>query len=65
VECIGCADRSAYDLSKHGEETKQRLVAERKLPAPKTIQVTGKYNVFIRINIWFNLGAIFYRIGNG
>lgn len=40
VECIGCADRSAYDLSKHGEETKQRLVAERKLPAPKTIQVT-------------------------
>ncbi|XP_050525215.1 glycine--tRNA ligase [Daktulosphaira vitifoliae] len=39
VECIGCADRSAYDLSRHGEETKQRLVAERKLPAPKNIQV--------------------------
>lgn len=51
MECIGCADRSAYDLTKHGEETKQRLVAERKLPAPKIIQVTGKYyfykNIFI------------------
>jgi len=65
VECIGCADRSAYDLSKHGEETKQRLVAERKLPAPKTIQVTGKYFFFNKINFWFNLEAMFYRIRNG
>jgi len=47
VECIGCADRSAYDLTKHGEETKQRLVAERKLPAPKIIQVTGSIMVFL------------------
>ncbi|KZS14907.1 Glycine--tRNA ligase [Daphnia magna] len=39
VECVGCADRSAYDLSQHTKSTGVRLVAEKKLPEPKTIDV--------------------------
>lgn len=40
IECVGCADRSAYDLTQHTKATGVRLVAEKKLPAPKTIEVT-------------------------
>lgn len=41
VECVGCADRSAYDLSQHTKATSINLVAEKKLPEPKTVQITG------------------------
>lgn len=34
---MGCADRSAYDLSQHTLATKVRLVAEKKLAEPKTV----------------------------
>ncbi|XP_075211804.1 glycine--tRNA ligase [Lycorma delicatula] len=40
VECVGCADRSAYDLSQHSKATNVRLAAEKRLPVPKTVQVT-------------------------
>lgn len=40
VECVGCADRSAYDLTQHTNATGVKLVAEKKLPAPKTVEVT-------------------------
>ncbi|XP_013105242.1 glycine--tRNA ligase [Stomoxys calcitrans] len=40
VECVGCADRSAYDLGQHMAATGVRLVAEKRLPAPKTIEVS-------------------------
>ena len=40
IECVGCADRSAYDLNQHTNATGVRLAAEKKLPAPKTIEVT-------------------------
>ena len=39
MECVGCADRSAYDLSQHTKATGVRLVAEKKLAEPKTIDV--------------------------
>ncbi|XP_038044765.1 glycine--tRNA ligase-like [Patiria miniata] len=39
VECVGCADRSCYDLSCHTKATKVPLVAEKKLPEPKIIDV--------------------------
>lgn len=39
VECVGCADRSAYDLTQHTKATGIRLAAEKKLPAPKQIEV--------------------------
>jgi len=40
VECVGCADRSAYDLNQHSAATGVRLCAEKKLPAPVTKDVT-------------------------
>nr|XP_012230165.1 PREDICTED: glycine--tRNA ligase [Linepithema humile] len=39
IECVGCADRSAYDLTQHTKATGVKLVAEKKLPAPKTVDV--------------------------
>lgn len=37
---MGCADRSAFDLSQHTKATGVRLVAEKRLPTPKTISLT-------------------------
>ncbi|BFY98186.1 hypothetical protein BsWGS_01226 [Bradybaena similaris] len=34
VECVGCADRSCYDLTQHAKATNVKLVAEKPLPAP-------------------------------
>ncbi|CAG9767523.1 unnamed protein product [Ceutorhynchus assimilis] len=39
VECVGCADRSAYDLTQHTQATGVRLAAEKKLENPKIIDV--------------------------
>ena len=39
VECVGCADRSAFDLSNHAKATGVSLTAEKKLSEPKTIDV--------------------------
>lgn len=39
IECVGCADRSAYDLTQHTQATGIRLVAEKKLAEPKTFNV--------------------------
>ncbi|CAL8135036.1 unnamed protein product [Orchesella dallaii] len=38
VECVGCADRSAFDLNQHTKATNVKLVAEKRLPAPKKIE---------------------------
>lgn len=34
IECVGCADRSCYDLTQHQLATGVRLVAEKPLPEP-------------------------------
>ncbi|KAF5290930.1 hypothetical protein FQA39_LY14536 [Lamprigera yunnana] len=39
IECVGCADRSAYDLTQHSKATGIRLAAEKKLSAPKVVDV--------------------------
>ncbi|GBP08253.1 Glycine--tRNA ligase [Eumeta japonica] len=39
IECVGCADRSAYDLTQHTRATGVKLAAEKKLPAPKQVEV--------------------------
>ncbi|XP_003700775.2 glycine--tRNA ligase [Megachile rotundata] len=39
IECVGCADRSAYDLTQHTKATGVKLVAEKKLSAPKNVDV--------------------------
>ncbi|XP_076460990.1 glycine--tRNA ligase-like [Babylonia areolata] len=39
IECVGCADRSCFDLTQHTKTTNVKLVAERKLPEPRTVDV--------------------------
>ncbi|XP_015598508.1 glycine--tRNA ligase [Cephus cinctus] len=40
IECVGCADRSAYDLTQHTKATGVKLAAEKKLAEPKVVDVT-------------------------
>lgn len=42
IECVGCADRSAYDLSVHAARTNEKLVVRKPLPEPVTVE---KYEV--------------------
>ncbi|CAG0915327.1 unnamed protein product [Notodromas monacha] len=39
VECVGCADRSAYDLTQHTKASKTKLCAEKSLPEPVMVDV--------------------------
>lgn len=39
VECVGIADRSAYDLTHHSKATKTSLVATRRYPEPRFIEM--------------------------
>lgn len=39
VECVGCADRSCFDLEQHTKHTNVKLVAEKQLEKPKEINV--------------------------
>ncbi|XP_045472808.1 glycine--tRNA ligase isoform X2 [Harmonia axyridis] len=54
IECVGCADRSAYDLTQHTEATKVKLTAERNEPieefTPSVIEPS------------FGIGRIMYAI---
>lgn len=38
IECVGCADRSAYDLSVHAARTNEKLVVREHLPEPITVE---------------------------
>jgi glycyl-tRNA synthetase len=38
IECVGCADRSAYDLTVHSARTKEKLVVREALPKPKVFK---------------------------
>jgi len=37
IECVGCADRSAYDLTVHAAKTKQPLQVQIKLDEPQVV----------------------------
>lgn len=37
---MGCADRSAYDLTRHSERTKEKLVARERLDHPQQVRRT-------------------------
>ncbi|KAI3475967.1 hypothetical protein L1887_62525 [Cichorium endivia] len=39
IECVGCADRSAYDLTVHSKRTKKDLVVQKAHKEPKVIDV--------------------------
>lgn len=38
IECVGCADRSAYDLTVHAKKTGAPLMVRERLPKPISIQ---------------------------
>ncbi|CAK9438440.1 uncharacterized protein LODBEIA_P26640 [Lodderomyces beijingensis] len=38
IECVGCADRSAYDLTVHAARTGEKLVARKTLDEPRTVE---------------------------
>lgn len=38
IECVGCADRSYYDLSQHENLSGQKMTTERKINATTTVQ---------------------------
>ncbi|GMM30807.1 glycine--tRNA ligase [Martiniozyma asiatica (nom. inval.)] len=38
IECVGCADRSAYDLSVHAAKTKEKLNVREALKEPITVE---------------------------
>ncbi|KAG5517973.1 hypothetical protein PMAC_000428 [Pneumocystis sp. 'macacae'] len=38
IECVGCADRAAYDLMVHSKKTKEKLVVRELLPKPMEIK---------------------------
>ncbi|WVN87971.1 glycine-tRNA ligase [Cryptococcus depauperatus CBS 7841] len=38
IECVGCADRSAYDLTVHSVRTKQPLRVQQRLESPRTVE---------------------------
>lgn len=37
IECVGCADRSAYDLQQHSKASGISLTAERRLATPREV----------------------------
>lgn len=39
LECIGCADRSCYDLNQHAKATNTKLAANRPLKSPKQVEI--------------------------
>ncbi|KAF7725622.1 Glycine--tRNA ligase 1, mitochondrial [Apophysomyces ossiformis] len=38
IECVGCADRSAYDLTVHSRRTKEKLVVREQLAEPRIVE---------------------------
>lgn len=38
IECVGCADRSAYDLTVHSARTNEKLVVRQSLDKPVTVE---------------------------
>ncbi|KAL1923592.1 uncharacterized protein VTP21DRAFT_8572 [Calcarisporiella thermophila] len=38
IECVGCADRSAFDLTMHSRRTKEKLVVRENLPEPLVVE---------------------------
>ena len=51
---MGCADRSAFDLTQHSEATGIKLSAEKRLPQPVTRDITeivpNKVEIFLQLD---------------
>ncbi|KNE62281.1 glycine-tRNA ligase [Allomyces macrogynus ATCC 38327] len=44
IECVGCADRSAYDLTRHSERTNKKLVVRQALAEPR---ISEKWTIVV------------------
>lgn len=40
IECVGCADRSAFDLTMHSKKTGEKLVARERYDPPREVEKT-------------------------
>ncbi|THD20520.1 Glycyl tRNA synthetase [Fasciola hepatica] len=49
VECVGCADRSCFDLTQHARATGTRLVAEKQLTEPASFAFCPQYTRLVRV----------------
>jgi glycyl-tRNA synthetase len=57
IECVGCADRSAFDLTRHSERTGKKLVVRQALAEPR---VVSKWQIVINRKLFgpcFKRGA--------
>ena len=50
---MGCADRSAYDLTQHSQATGVKLCAEKKLPEPVTREVMEVVPNKVKYDKWW------------
>ncbi|VDO28928.1 unnamed protein product, partial [Haemonchus placei] len=50
IECVGNADRSCYDLTQHSKATNTKLVAEKKLEQPKTVDVVEIQTALVQMS---------------
>lgn len=48
---MGCADRSAFDLTQHTKATGVRLAAEKRLAEPKVVDVTGETLILLSVHV--------------
>ncbi|KAE8221599.1 hypothetical protein CF319_g5065 [Tilletia indica] len=55
IECVGCADRSAYDLTVHSIRTKRDLVVQKQLAEPKI------YDKLVPVLDMKKLGPVFKK----
>ncbi len=55
IECVGCADRSAYDLTVHSKRTKKDLAVQKAHKEPKV------YDAFVPTIIKKNIGPKFKK----
>lgn len=62
VECVGCADRSCFDLQQHSQATGVKLVAEKKLDTPVSRTVVEVINHFFKLT-QFYLFIILIELG--
>ncbi|CAD6924320.1 unnamed protein product [Tilletia controversa] len=56
IECVGCADRSAYDLTVHSKRTKRDLVVQKQLAEPKI------YDKLVPVLDMKKLGPVFKKL---
>ncbi|KAL2234515.1 UNVERIFIED_CONTAM: Glycine--tRNA ligase, mitochondrial 1 [Sesamum indicum] len=55
IECVGIADRSAYDLRAHADKSGMPLVAYEKYPEPREVEVSSSLSLTFILNAGVNI----------